>query len=143
MSIVSFFADRLDVLKCIVEFLPSLVDLANFYASCKTVSKNHLPPFVTAGSVEAKEPERININVSLPNGDSLNLNKMKVDTPFKKVFLAVGQHLKVDVHSMRFEFRGITITGDQTPAEVDMNDGDEIDCLYQKYNGKSFWQIHS
>ena len=56
-----------------------------------------------------------------------------MDTAFKKVFLSVAQHLNVDIESVRFEFRGSAITGDQTPSEIGMNDGDEIDCLYQKY----------
>ena len=66
---------------------------------------------------------------------------MKIDTAFKKVFLAVAPHLKVDTDSIRFEFRGNAVTCEQTPSDVGMCDGDEIDCLYQKFKKGTITQF--
>ena len=60
---VESFADRLPVLNCIAEFLPSLVDIANFFSTCKALSRAYLPPKNAIGSCEAKETEKINITV--------------------------------------------------------------------------------
>ena len=161
---VETFTDHLPVLDHTVEFLPSIVDIANFFSTCKVLSRAYLlppttEPTTTNGTNEAKETEKINITVSMPKGmhtvellllryccfrilqfpfssfflgDELHF-KTKMDTAFKTVFLSVAHHLKVDLDSMRFEFLGNAITGDQTPFEVGMKDGEEIDCFYQKY----------
>lgn len=47
-------------------------------------------------------------------------------TPFEKVFETYCARKAVDLHGLAFDFEGSRLKNYQTPADLDMEDGDEI-----------------
>ncbi|OCH90366.1 hypothetical protein OBBRIDRAFT_601525 [Obba rivulosa] len=64
--------------------------------------------------------------------------KVKANTLLKKVFDAAESRFNVPPGTLRFTFEGQRIQGHQTPGELEMEDGDQIDAhLGQTGGGRS------
>lgn len=62
--------------------------------------------------------------------------KVKKTTKLDKVFNAYSQRKGVNATSLRFLFDGQRVRGDQTPQDIDMDDGDQLDCMLEQQGGR-------
>jgi len=62
--------------------------------------------------------------------------KVKRGTKMSKVFSAYAQRKGVAAGQFRFLIDGERIMPDQTPADLDLEDQDQIDCLLQQTGGR-------
>ena len=58
--------------------------------------------------------------------------KVKRNTRFERVFHTYAQRKGVNVASLRFLIDGERINPSQCPAELDMEDQDQIDCMLEQ-----------
>lgn len=63
--------------------------------------------------------------------------KVKRTTEFRKVMNAYCKKVGADPDSVRFLFDGVRIRPEQTPADLNMEDEDEIDAMIQQTGGSS------
>ena len=76
----------------------------------------------------AASREKLNIRVrSALTGAELYF-KVKPTTPLQKVFNAYSEWAGMCVDSVSFLIDGQRVRGDETPADYDLEDGDQIDC---------------
>ena len=61
--------------------------------------------------------------------------KVMPTTPLERVFNAWSTSKGVARTSLRFYFDGSFVRGDQTPADIDMEDGDQLDCMLEQQGG--------
>ena len=54
---------------------------------------------------------------------------MKKTTKLDKVFNAYSRRKGVNASSLRFLFDGQRVRGDQTPEDINMEDGDRVDVM--------------
>jgi hypothetical protein len=80
------------------------------------------------------EPAQIHIRVVDAEGDELHL-KMRPDTAMNKLFRAYSINKGVALGSVRFIFDGRRLHDDDTPAKVDIEDGDAIDVAMEQVGG--------
>lgn len=89
------------------------------------------------------EPTKVHIS-----GDLLNIRcvaqdrdevcfRLKVTTPFRKMFDAYASQTKLNVASLRFLFDGTRINPTQSPGDLKMEDGDTIDVYMEQVGGGS------
>ncbi|KAM7271844.1 hypothetical protein ACFE04_031058 [Oxalis oulophora] len=79
----------------------------------------------------------INLVVKRQGMEDVHFN-IKRNTELKKLLNAYCQHQSVPMNTFRFLFHERRILGEHTPAELEMEDGDEIDAwLEQIAGGKS------
>ena len=73
--------------------------------------------------------ESLNLRLhKVPEGDEVWF-KVKTTTKLQKLFDTYALRKGIDVGSLRFLLDGERLRGDQTPADVDMEDGDQIDVF--------------
>mmetsp|Transcript_53425 Transcript_53425/g.130003 ORF Transcript_53425/g.130003 Transcript_53425/m.130003 type:complete len:94 (+) Transcript_53425:1297-1578(+) len=82
----------------------------------------------------AEEKKHINITVKSQEGEELQF-KVKPETKFKKIFAAYAQNKGIDASAVRFLFDGDSVNPDSTPKMLEMEDGDQIDCLLEQIGG--------
>lgn len=58
-----------------------------------------------------------------------------MNTRFEKIFNAYCAKKSLDASAVRFLFDGDRVRGEQTPAELSMEDGDSIDAVLQQTGG--------
>jgi small ubiquitin-related modifier len=63
------------------------------------------------------------------------LFKLKLSTPLRKLMDAYCHREGLPVDGVRFLYDGERVNRDQTPEELDMQDGDEIDALVEQTGG--------
>ena len=86
---------------------------------------------------EDKKPEKkeggegsLNIRIRDQTGEE-TFYKVKYTTKFDTIFKKYATRKGVAVTSLRFLF-GSRVAGCQTPADIDMEDGDQIDCILEQ-----------
>ena len=62
--------------------------------------------------------------------------KLKSNTPLRKLMDAYCQREGLPADGVRFLYDGERLNRDQTPGELEMEDGDEIDALVEQTGGK-------
>ena len=90
---------------------------------------------------EDKKPEKkeggegsLNIRIRDQTGEE-TFFKVKKTTKLDKVFNAYSTRKGVAATSLRFLFDGSRVRGDQTPADIDLEDGDQLDCMLEQQGG--------
>lgn len=68
------------------------------------------------------------IRVTAPDQSDLQF-KLKKTTPFKRLMSAFCSKMELDRNAVRFMFDGSPIQESQTPADLDMEDGDVVDAM--------------
>nr|KJB12983.1 hypothetical protein B456_002G048500 [Gossypium raimondii] len=63
--------------------------------------------------------------------------KIKRSTQLKKLMNAYYDRQSMDFNSIAFLFNGRRLRGEQTPNELEMEDGDEIDAMLHQTSGTS------
>lgn len=60
---------------------------------------------------------------------------MKQSTPFRKIFNAYCDKLGKSTNDVRFMFDGNRLNADQTPGDLDMEDGDILEAMVEQIGG--------
>ena len=76
-------------------------------------------------------PSSLNIRIRDITGEE-TFFKVKTTTKLDKIFNAYATRKGVAATSLRFLFDGSRVRGDQTPADIDMRDGDQLDCMCEQ-----------
>ncbi|KAJ3675722.1 hypothetical protein LUZ60_004764 [Juncus effusus] len=79
----------------------------------------------------------INLKVKNQNGMEVHF-KIKKSTPLKKLMKAYCQRESLELNSIAFLFDGRRLRGDQSPEQLEMEDGDEIDAMLHQTGGFLF-----
>ena len=78
--------------------------------------------------------ESLNIRLhKVPEGDEVWF-KIKTTTKLQRLFDAYALRKGIDVGSLRFLLDGKRLNGDQTPEDVDVEDGDQIDVFQDAFS---------
>ncbi|XP_057765595.1 small ubiquitin-related modifier 1-like isoform X2 [Salvia miltiorrhiza] len=93
----------------------------------------------TPGTEEDKKPGgdqsgHINLKVKGQDGNEVFF-RIKRSTQLKKLMNAYCDRQSVDLSSIAFLFDGRRLRAEQTPDELDMEDGDEIDAMLHQTGG--------
>ena len=78
--------------------------------------------------------EHLSLKVKSQDGNEVFF-KVKKTTTFSKVMHAYCKKVGTDIESVRFLFDGTRLRPEQTPADLDMEDEDEIDAMVQQTGG--------
>ncbi|XP_008794618.1 small ubiquitin-related modifier 1-like [Phoenix dactylifera] len=91
-----------------------------------------------AGQEEDKKPAdqaaHINLKVKGQDGNEVFF-RIKRSTQLRKLMNAYCDRQSVDFNSIAFLFDGRRLRGEQTPEELEMEDGDEIDAMLHQTGG--------
>jgi len=83
---------------------------------------------------EGIKAEHISIKVQGSDGAEIHF-KIKRHTPLRKLMEAYCERQGKDMSSVRFHLDGTRLRPEQTPAELDMEDGDTIDANIEQTGG--------
>ncbi|CAI0561088.1 unnamed protein product [Linum tenue] len=90
------------------------------------------------GQEEDKKPGdqggHINLKVKGQDGNEVFF-RIKRSTQLRKLMTAYCDRQSVDLNSIAFLFDGRRLRVDQTPDELEMEDGDEIDAMLHQTGG--------
>jgi len=78
--------------------------------------------------------EHLSLKVKSQDGNEVYF-KVKKTTQFAKVMNAYCKKVGSDMDSVRFLFDGQRLKPDQTPADLEMEDEDEIDAMVSQTGG--------
>lgn len=80
--------------------------------------------------------EEASIQLKVKNAEGKEVVfKLKSNTPLRKLMDAYCQREGLPAEGTRFLYDGDRINREQTPAELSMQDGDEIDALVEQTGG--------
>ncbi|KAH8051641.1 hypothetical protein JL721_11082 [Aureococcus anophagefferens] len=79
----------------------------------------------------AKVDSSLNIRIRDQSGEE-TFYKVKKTTKLEIVFSLYAQRKGVDALDLRFLFNGQRVRDDETPQDLDMEDGDQIDCILEQ-----------
>mmetsp|Transcript_28470 Transcript_28470/g.32930 ORF Transcript_28470/g.32930 Transcript_28470/m.32930 type:complete len:108 (+) Transcript_28470:41-364(+) len=79
----------------------------------------------------------LNLKVKSQDGEEVFF-KIKKSTQFKKLMDAYCNRQQINPQNVRFLFDGERIAETQTPNELNMEDGDEIDVVIEQTGGCGF-----
>ncbi|KAK7242431.1 small ubiquitin-related modifier protein [Aureococcus anophagefferens] len=86
-------------------------------------------------SKEAGGENSLNIRIRDQTGEE-TFFKVKKTTKLDKVFNAAQRARAPTRTPLRFLFDGQRVRGDQTPQDIDMDDGDQLDCMLEQQGGR-------
>ncbi|KAL5700055.1 Small ubiquitin-related modifier 2 [Ranunculus cassubicifolius] len=93
---------------------------------------------MSGGPEEEKKPTEqlahINLKVKDQNGNE-TFFRIKKSTQLKKLMNAYCDRQSVDPNTIVFLFDGRRLKPDQTPDELEMDEGDEIDAMLHQTGG--------
>ena len=89
---------------------------------------------------EDKKPggDQVHINLKVKSQDGNEVFfRIKRSTQLKKLMNAYCDRQSVDFNSIAFLFDGRRLRGEQTPDDLEMEDGDEIDAMLHQTGGST------
>ncbi|GAB5364357.1 hypothetical protein AAMO2058_000962900 [Amorphochlora amoebiformis] len=81
-----------------------------------------------------KEKEAVNVIIETYEGHKIQFKIWKT-SKFTKMFTAHHKRLSKDIPTYKYFLHGARIQWDQTPAEIDLSDGDSIDAFVEMSGG--------
>ncbi|KAF7290591.1 Ubiquitin-like protein SMT3 [Mycena indigotica] len=87
----------------------------------------------------SQEPEDVKPKINLKvvyDGEEVQI-KVKPNTKFAKIFAAAEQRFGKESGTFKFVYEGKRIGKEDTPGDLDIEDGDQIDCFLEQLGG---WQ---
>ena len=87
-----------------------------------------------AGGEAKPSGEHLSLKVKSQDGNEVYF-KVKKTTTFSKVMNAYCKKVGADMSSVRFLFDGQRLREEQTPADLEMEDEDEIDAMVAQTGG--------
>ncbi|CAA2997143.1 small ubiquitin-related modifier 1-like [Olea europaea var. sylvestris] len=91
---------------------------------------------------EDKKPgdQSIHINLKVKGQDGSEVVfRIKRNTQLKKLMNAYCDRQSVEFNSIAFLFDGRRLRAEQTPDELEMEEGDEIDAMLHQTGGTTAW----
>ncbi|KAK9938648.1 hypothetical protein M0R45_015373 [Rubus argutus] len=82
----------------------------------------------------ADQTAHINLKVKSQDGNEVFF-RIKRNTQLKKLMNAYCDRQSVEMNSIAFLFDGRRLRAEQTPDELEMEDGDEIDAMLHQTGG--------
>ena len=101
----------------------------------EVVPKAEAPQAAAAAAAQPAAPDTLTIDVRTQDGTGSTLFKVKRTTKLDKVFKAFCNAHGMERPFYRFLFDGSNLLGDETPGDLDMQDGDSIDCVIAQVGG--------
>ncbi|PIA36868.1 hypothetical protein AQUCO_03200083v1 [Aquilegia coerulea] len=89
---------------------------------------------VTNQEEDKKPNEQSAAHINLKDGNEVFF-RIKRSTQLKKLMSAYCDRQSVEFNSIAFLFDGRRLRGEQTPDELEMEDGDEIDAMLHQTGG--------
>eukprot|EP00252_Welwitschia_mirabilis_P022646 TRINITY_DN6193_c0_g1_i1.p1 TRINITY_DN6193_c0_g1~~TRINITY_DN6193_c0_g1_i1.p1 ORF type:complete len:105 (+),score=19.26 TRINITY_DN6193_c0_g1_i1:128-442(+) len=92
---------------------------------------------VTSAAEEKKpldQTNHVNLKVKGQDGNEVFF-RIKRNTQLRKLMNAYCERQSVDSNAIAFLFDGRRLRGEQTPEELEMEDGDEIDAMLHQTGG--------
>ncbi|GAB2228749.1 hypothetical protein Droror1_Dr00022878 [Drosera rotundifolia] len=86
------------------------------------------------------EAAHINLKVKGQSGNEVFF-RIKRNTQLKKLMNAYCDRESQDINAIAFLFDGRRLRGDQTPNDLEMEDGDEIDAMLHQTGGSGIWMM--
>ncbi|KAB2602135.1 small ubiquitin-related modifier 1-like [Pyrus ussuriensis x Pyrus communis] len=86
------------------------------------------------GKKPPDQPAHINLKVKGQDGNEVFF-RIRHTTQLKKLMTAYCDRVSVDMNSIAFLFDGRRLRPEQTPEELEMEDGDEIDAMLHQTGG--------
>ena len=90
----------------------------------------------------AKVDSSLNIRIRDQSGEE-TFYKVKKTTKLEIVFSLYAQRKGVDALDLRFLFNGQRVRDDETPQDLDMEDGDQIDCILEQQGDIGTFGAHA
>lgn len=87
-----------------------------------------------ADEPKEEESNHLNVKVKGQSGDEVFF-KIKKTTKFEKLMSAYCERQGYQMDAIAFLFDGNRLNKDQTPTELKMEDGDEIDAMLHQTGG--------
>ncbi|KAJ7216277.1 ubiquitin-related domain-containing protein [Mycena haematopus] len=88
----------------------------------------------------SQEPEdvkpKLNLNITY-EGNQITV-KVKPNTKFAKIFQAAEQKFGKDAGTFKFVYDGQRVSKENTPADLGIEDQDQIDCFLEQVGGASW-----
>ncbi|XP_041004702.1 small ubiquitin-related modifier 1-like [Juglans microcarpa x Juglans regia] len=93
----------------------------------------------SGGQEEDKKPmdQHINLKVKGQDGNEVFF-RIKRSTQLRKLMTAYCDRQSVEFNSIAFLFDGRRLRAEQTPDELEMEDGDEIDAMLHQTGGGNY-----
>ena len=79
-------------------------------------------------------PDHINVKVQDQSGSTIHF-RIKKNTSLKKLMNAYCDRMGLRTHSVRFLFDGYNVQESDTPAGLDMEEGDTVEVFHQQTGG--------
>ncbi|GAA5853483.1 hypothetical protein JCM8547_002474 [Rhodosporidiobolus lusitaniae] len=86
------------------------------------------------GGAVKPEATKHSITINFWDQDSVTMN-VKSTTRFEKIFNAVAKHKGIAVGSFKLTMDGNRITTDDTPASLEMEEEEQVDCHVEQVGG--------
>merc|ERR1712034_297360 len=87
-----------------------------------------------ANKTPAKDDVHINLKVKSQDGNEVYF-KVKQTTKLSKLMNAYCNRVGKELSAVRFLFDGERLQPDSTPEQLDMEDEDEIDAMFEQHGG--------
>ncbi|EFN52489.1 hypothetical protein CHLNCDRAFT_138857 [Chlorella variabilis] len=72
--------------------------------------------------------------ITIKDGNEISF-RVKPKTPFQKIFNAYYQKTQQDQNLLKFLFDGQRVRPEETPADLQMEEGDSIDAMINQMGG--------
>ncbi|KAH7834078.1 hypothetical protein Vadar_012535 [Vaccinium darrowii] len=89
---------------------------------------------------DQSQSNQINLKVKSQEGNEVFF-RIKHNTQLKKLMTAYCERQSLDAKAIVFLFDGHRIKAEQTPEQLGMEDGDEIDAMLHQTGGGGFGDI--
>ncbi|EHA8592348.1 Small ubiquitin-related modifier 2 [Cocos nucifera] len=93
---------------------------------------------VTAKEDRKRSDRSSRINIKIDGCDSVTV-RVKRSIKMKDLMKAYTDRRSVGIDTFEFLLDGHRIQGQQTPDELEMKDGDEIDAMVHGHGGSAIW----
>ena len=80
------------------------------------------------------EAETISLKVKDQNGTEVQF-RVKKTTKMEKIFVAYANRKGISIDQIRFQLDGERVNPNQTPKMLELEDGDQIDCVVEQTGG--------
>ncbi|KAH9386335.1 small ubiquitin-related modifier [Nematocida major] len=85
-----------------------------------------------------EEPAKPTVQIRVAD-QSQRISKfvMKKNTKLKKLFKEFSDRSQLNAHKLRFVYKGMTLSGDETPSSINLKEGDLLEVFSSQVGGGS------
>ncbi|CAI5757427.1 unnamed protein product [Candida verbasci] len=120
------------------ESTPPIVNNNNNNNNNNSSSSSNLPQESESGNAGVKDekPDTTHINLKVSDGSAEIFFKIKRNTPLRRLMEAFCKRQGKDMNALRFLSEGQRILAEQTPNDLDLEDGDTIEAHRAQTGGR-------